>query len=39
LSKKDQEAADLLDTTSKIEEARNKRKTENDKKRADKLFQ
>lgn len=37
LSKKDEAEAELLDTASRIEEARNKRKIENDRKRAEKL--
>ena len=37
LSKKDQAEAELLDTASRIEDARNKRKIENDRKRAEKL--
>ena len=34
IAKKDKEAEELLSTASKIEEARNKRKAENDQKRA-----
>ena len=39
LSAKDKEAQSLIDTASKIEEARNKRKSENDRKRAEKLYE
>jgi len=37
LARKDREAVELLDTASKIQEAREKRKTENDLKRKKKL--